>query len=155
MDDTKNKIVQTFISSFTAMPSWLRNTLIVALVLGFFYFGYARKEIIYSKEKEHTELIYTKINDMNKKIEKIEDIRSANEDMLFNIEENRSFVFLLYELHREDLFVITKYMKNHMPIDDYVRMQKELDEKEQEYRIHVNEIFDKKSKKHLKSLTDD
>ena len=110
-ENAKSKILQTLIDSFTAMPSWLRSALVITLVLGFFYFGYARKEIIYSQEKQTTEVIYGRINDMNQKILKIEDLRVANEDMIYSIEEVRGIVVILYELHRQDEEIISSYMK--------------------------------------------
>lgn len=148
-ENAKSKILQTLIDSFTAMPSWLRNALVIALVLGFFYFGYARKEIIYSQEKHITEVIYERINDMNHKILKIEDLRAANEDMIFSIEEVRGIVFILYELHREDSEIMTSYIKKLITDEEYAALRNELDKHEEEYRRTVNELFNQRARRHL------
>ena len=148
-ENTKSKILQTLIDSFTAMPSWLRSALVIALVLGFFYFGYARKEIIYSQEKQTTEAIYGRINDMNQKILKIEDLRVANEDMIYSIEEVRGIVVILYELHRQDEEIISSYMKKLISVEEYTALRNELDEHENEYRKTVNELFNRRARRHL------
>ena len=148
-ENAKSKILQTLIDSFTAMPSWLRSALVIALVLGFFYFGYARKEIIYSQEKQTTEVIYERINDMNQKILKIEDLRVANEDMIYSIEEVRGIVVILYELHRQDEEIISSYMKKLISVEEYTALRNELDEHENEYRKTVNELFNRRARRHL------
>lgn len=148
-ENAKSKILQTLIDSFTTMPSWLRSALVITLVLGFFYFGYARKEIIYSQEKQTTEVIYERINDMNQKILKIEDLRVANEDMIYSIEEVRGIVVILYELHRQDEEIISSYMKKLMSVEEYAALRNELDEHENEYRRTVNELFNRRARRHL------
>lgn len=148
-ENAKSKILQTLIDSFTAMPSWLRSALVIALVLGFFYFGYARKEIIYSQEKQTTEAIYGRINDMNQKILKIEDLRVANEDMIYSIEEVRGIVVILYELHRQDAEIISSYMKKLISVEEYTALRNELEEHENEYRKTVNELFNRRARRHL------
>ncbi len=148
-ENAKSKILQTLIDSFTAMPSWLRSALVITLVLGFFYFGYARKEIIYSQEKQTTEVIYERINDMNQKILKIEDLRVANEDMIYSIEEVRGIVVILYELHRQDEEIISSYMKKLITVEEYTALRNELDEHENEYRKTVNELFNRRARRHL------
>ena len=149
--DVKGKIISTLLNSYNAMPSWLKNTLIVALILGFFYFGYARKEIIYSEEKETTEEIYSRIGILNKKIEKVEDIRIANEDMIYNIEEVRGIVTELSELHADHTYIIASYLKNILSNEDYRRLLNELDKEDKEYKEEVNELFNKKTKDHIKT----
>ena len=148
-ENAKSKILQTLIDSFKTMPSWLRSALVITLVLGFFYFGYARKEIIYSQEKQTTEVIYERINDMNHKILKIEDLRVANEDMIYSIEEVREIVVILYELHRQDAEIISSYIKKSMTVEEYDALRNELDAHENEYRRTVNELFNRRARRHL------
>lgn len=149
-DSAKNQIIQTLLTSYKAMPNWLKSGLIIALVAGFFYFGYARKEIIYSKEQARTEEMYEEIGTMNKKIAKIEDIREAYEDMLYNIEEVRGIAATLYQLHRDHTSAIVVHLKGVVSDESYREMLKDIDEEEREYRQRVNELFEKKSREHLK-----
>lgn len=150
----KERILEFLSKNFMSMPNWLRNLLIVALIVGFFYFGYIRKEIVFLQEKQKTEQIFKKIDVLNQKIVKIEEIRIANEDMIYNIEEVRGIVQSLSELHQKETDIILKYCKTILAPEEYRMMENEIDNCNAQYRQEVNEMFVKKSKDHLRPTTE-
>lgn len=150
----KERIWNFFTSNFMSMPSWLRNSLIVSLIVGVFYVVAIRPLFVFSKEKQQTEHIFKEIETLNQKIVKIEEIRIANEDMIYNIEEVRGIVQSLSELHHQETDIILKYSKTTLSSEEYHKMENEIEQCNEEYRQRVNEMFVKKSKDHLRSTTD-
>ena len=56
---------------------------------------------------------------------------------------------ILYELHRQDAEIISSYMKKLISVEEYTALRNELDEHENEYRKTVNELFNRRARRHL------
>lgn len=145
------KIWDFFVENFNAMPKWLRYSCIIAVIAGVVYFCVIRPCVVYSEENRKTEEMCIQIENINKKIIKIEEIRIANEDMLYNIEEVRGIAQALSELHHDHIDLVLKHIKKYMTPEDYHQLMDEMFEADKLYKQSVNEMFEKKSKDHLQN----
>lgn len=147
--EERSKLLQTFLSSFEAMPRWLKSALIVTLIIGIFYYGFIRKQIIYSAEKAKTEQLYSEVSRINTKIAKLEDVREVTEDIIFTIEEVRSIANALEEYHVTQVDILMETLEEVLTPSEYQTMCKKLNETDIQHRKRLNELFAERAKKHI------
>lgn len=154
--DYKSKVVDVLINNFTAMPKWLRSSVIVSLIFGFFYFSYIRPKIVYQNEKNEISMIQEDMEQVSKKIKDIEKIKDSNKNMYDNIDEFRDIFNALEELTQKEHEMFIKYLESTRTDEEQIRQLKQEHYKLTEaYHHKVNKIMDDKYKKSLEANDDD
>lgn len=154
--DYKSKVVDVLINNFTAMPKWLRSSVIVSLIFGFFYFSYIRPKIVYQNEKNEISMIQEDMEQVSKKIKDIEKIKDSNKNMYDNIDEFRDIFNALEELTQKEHEMFIKYLESTCANEEQIRqLKQEHYELTEAYHHKVNKIMDAKYKKSLEAYEDD
>ena len=140
-----NKLLETFIESFKAMPAWLKNLTIVTLIGAFLYFGFVQKQIVYHKEKAQMEYLQGQVKVISVKVQKMESVNSGTTELMRSLTEIRK-VFLAHEASfRNHTHSLARFLEKITPPEHQAaldRFEKEEYEQENIYRNKINEIFE-------------
>lgn len=152
----QNKLIDTFITSFDAMPKWLKNFLIVSLIFGFFYFGYIRKEVVFKNENIQIEEIDRNLNKLNKKIQELEDIKKFSKHIDTNVDDVISLHKALSEEHRREKRITMNYLKNIANNQkEFNKYETLMDSEDERYNQEINSILERRLHQKLEELNED
>ena len=141
----QNRILNFFFQNFKSMPKWLKNLVIIAVIIAFLYFGVFRNYIYNNVYYTNIQYLQEDIDQMQVKINKIESQQTMNAEMIDEIIEIRSIMAAQYDYQLKLSSIIEKRAEERGDIKEYMNLERN----DSLYKSHFQEIIDKSLKKHL------
>ncbi len=141
----QNRILNFFFQNFKSMPKWLKNLVIIAVIIAFLYFGVFRNYIYNNVYYTNIQYLQEDIDQMQVKINKIESQQTMNAEMIDEIIEIRSIMAAQYDYQLKLSSIMEKRAEERGDIKEYMNLERN----DSLYKSHFQEIIDKSLKKHL------
>lgn len=141
----QNKILNFFFQNFKLMPKWLKNLVIIAIIIAFLYFGIFQHYIYNNVYYTNIQYLQEDIDQMQIKINKIESQQTMNTEMIDEIIEIKSIMAEQYDYEIRFSNIMKKRAKERGDMQEYI----DLERNDSLYKNNFQEIIDKSLKKHL------
>ena len=127
------------------MPKWLKNLVIIAVIIAFLYFGVFQHYIYNNVYYTNIQYLQEDIDQMQVKINKIESQQTMNAEMIDEIIEIRSIMAAQYDYQIKLSSIMEKHAEERGDIKEYMNLEKN----DSLYKSRFQEIIDKSLKKRL------
>ena len=141
----QNRILNFFFQNFKSMPKWLKNLVIIAVIIAFLYFGVFQHYIYNNVYYTNIQYLQEDIDQMQVKINKIESQQTMNAEMIDEIIEIRSIMAAQYDYQIKLSSIMEKRAEERGDIKEYMNLEKN----DSLYKSRFQEIIDKSLKKRL------
>lgn len=157
-EDAKTMVASALVKNFISMPQWLRWGVVIALILGSFYFLVIQKFVNEYKETTKIEQIQVSVNDMSKKVKYLEDDHIDAINVYEDLEDVMEIFSLMDAIDKKRVKNYMKFVKKTHPSEEYKEMLREFEEEEQkidgEYYGALEKIFNNRVKNRIKKKHD-
>jgi len=153
-EDAKTMVASTLVKNFISMPQWLRWSVVIALIIGSFYFLVIQKFVNEYKESTQIEQIQVSVNDMSKKVKFLEDDHIDALSVYEDLEDVMEIFSLMDAVDKKRVKNYMKFVKKTHPSEEYQKMLREFEEEERkidgEYYEALEKIFNDRVKNRIK-----